>query len=115
VCKKSGESVDHFLLHCDMASALWNTFFSLVGLAWVMPCRVVDLSACWKGLYGRWSPLCVMWCLWRERNFRCFEDRERKMEDLKNFFSNTLYLWTATFDSSTSIFHVFLELFSSSS
>lgn len=50
------------LLHCEMASALWNTIFSLVGLAWVMLNRVVDFFACWKGnvvgfwmlLYGRW-------------------------------------------------------------
>jgi hypothetical protein len=53
MCKKSGESIDHLLLHCEMGSALWNTIFSLVGLAWVMPSRVVDLFACWKGHFGR--------------------------------------------------------------
>jgi hypothetical protein len=26
--KKTEESVDHFLIHCDVASALWNTLFS---------------------------------------------------------------------------------------
>jgi hypothetical protein len=25
MCKKSGESVNHLLLHCEMTSALWNT------------------------------------------------------------------------------------------
>jgi hypothetical protein len=30
--------------------------------------------------------LCLMWCLWRERNDRCFEDREWLMGDLKDFF-----------------------------
>jgi hypothetical protein len=44
--------VDHLLLHCEIASALWSAIFSRVGLAWVMPKRVVDLFACWRGLGG---------------------------------------------------------------
>jgi hypothetical protein len=31
VCKRNMESVDHFLLHCDIACALWNIFFSCFG------------------------------------------------------------------------------------
>jgi hypothetical protein len=37
LCKKSGETVDHLLLHCKIASALWNSIFGLFGLAWIMP------------------------------------------------------------------------------
>jgi hypothetical protein len=33
LCKKSGESVNNFLLHCEVVSTLWNTIFNLVGLA----------------------------------------------------------------------------------
>jgi hypothetical protein len=33
MCKKSEESVNHLLLHFEMASALWNTIVNLVGLA----------------------------------------------------------------------------------
>jgi hypothetical protein len=36
MCKKSGESVDHLLLHCEMTSAPWNAFFSPIGFVWVM-------------------------------------------------------------------------------
>jgi hypothetical protein len=76
MCKKSGEFVDHLLLHCEMVSALWNSIFSLVGLAWVMSSRVVDFFACWKGQFRRrqnttmWkmAPSCLMRCLWREIN-----------------------------------------------
>jgi hypothetical protein len=32
ICRKSGESVDHLLLHCEIASAFWNTIFNLFGL-----------------------------------------------------------------------------------
>jgi hypothetical protein len=32
MCKKNRESVDHLLLHCEIASALWHTIFSRYGL-----------------------------------------------------------------------------------
>ena len=42
-----------------------------------------------------WSiiPHYLMWCLWRERNTRCFEDIERSIPDLKLFFFKTLLDW----------------------
>jgi hypothetical protein len=36
-CCESEESVDHLLLHCEIASALWNSIFGLFDLAWVIP------------------------------------------------------------------------------
>jgi len=55
--------MDHLLLHYEMVCALWNAFSSLIGLAWVMPSQVVDLSPTGNGylvgfgilLCGRWS------------------------------------------------------------
>jgi len=43
MCKKTGESVDHLLLHCDVTSALSSTLFKRFGMSWVMPRRVIDL------------------------------------------------------------------------
>jgi hypothetical protein len=37
MCKSSEETVDHLLLHCEIASTLWDAMFSRFGLAWVMP------------------------------------------------------------------------------
>jgi hypothetical protein len=37
MCKKNGESVDHLLLHCEVAAWLWNYVFTLFGVEWVMP------------------------------------------------------------------------------
>ena len=34
-----------------------------------------------------------MWCLWRERNSRFFEDNKRIMSDLKLFLFRTLMDW----------------------
>ena len=66
-----------------------------------MPLSVVGLFACWQGRFGRhrngdiWKvvPLCLMWCIWKERNSRCFEDIERSMPDLKLLFLRTLFDW----------------------
>ena len=35
-------------------------------------------------------PNCLMWCLWRERNNRSFEDTIRTILDLKLFYFKTL-------------------------
>jgi hypothetical protein len=43
MCKKYGESVDHLLLHCDVARVVWSYFYSLFGVEWVMPSSVMDL------------------------------------------------------------------------
>jgi hypothetical protein len=95
LCKRNGESVDCLLLHCNAASSLWNTLFTLFGMSWVMPRRVIDLFTClWN--FGRpksaaiWKivPICIFWCVWKEINLRCFEDLESSMEDiLASFFS----------------------------
>ena len=62
---------------------------------------VVELLACWQGRFGCnrngdiWMvvPYCLMWCIWKERNSRCFEDNERSMLDLKFLFFRTLLDW----------------------
>jgi hypothetical protein len=33
LCKRDGETVDHLLLHCDVASTLWNHVFSRLGMS----------------------------------------------------------------------------------
>jgi hypothetical protein len=43
MCKKHGEFVDHFLLHCDVARVVWSSFYSLFGVEWVMPSSVLNL------------------------------------------------------------------------
>jgi hypothetical protein len=123
MCKMNGEWVDHLLLHCEVARALWNAIFSRFSLSWVMPLRVVDLFACWwTGCRSRsaavWKmvPCCLLWCLWREHNDRQFEDKERTIDDLISFFFHSLYSWSAAFLALlTFSFNDFFVLFSTSS
>jgi hypothetical protein len=101
LCKLNGESVDHLLLHCPLARELWSMVFGLFGLDWVMPCKVIQLWAAWQirsadlrnMAIWRMVPHCVIWCLWRERNARLFEDCESSMVDIKLLFFQTLYAW----------------------
>jgi hypothetical protein len=83
MCKKNGKSMDHLLL----ASAILSAFLSHLGMSSVIPKRVVDLYDC------RWSsssrprsvavwkmvPMCLIWCLWREMNYRNFDNKERTL------------------------------------
>lgn len=41
---------------------------------------------------------CLMWCLWREKIDRSFEDRKMTVVELKISFFNALYYWTTAFD-----------------
>ena len=96
-----GQSVDHLLLHCPIASEIWSMIFCLFGICWVMPQRVADLLDCWSCNFRRhrnivvWRivPHCLMWCIWRERNSRSFEDREQSILEFKSFFFATLLEW----------------------
>jgi len=42
------------------------------------------------------APLCLMWCLWRERNARSFDDCENDLLNLKKLVLQTLYTWRVT-------------------
>jgi len=104
MCKMNGETVDHLLLHCEVARVLWYAILSRFSLSWVMPLWVIDLFACWwtggrsrSAVVWKMVPCCLMWCLWRERNDRQFEDKERTIEELISFFLHSLYSWTTAY------------------
>jgi hypothetical protein len=59
---------------------------------------------------------CLLWCVWKEKNNRCFEDLESFLEDILTYFLHILYLWTVAFVSPLSLsFSDFLIRFSLSS
>jgi hypothetical protein len=47
LCKRDGETMDHLLLRCDVASTLWIHVFTRFSMSSVMPKRVINLFACW--------------------------------------------------------------------
>ena len=54
--------------------------------------RLFWLSSKWSYLDG-YTPHCLMWCIWRERNSRSFEDIESYFPNLKLFIFRTLLDW----------------------
>jgi hypothetical protein len=70
-----------------------------------MPRQDIDLFACWRGLFGStqsatvWKMVsyCLLWCLWRGKNDRSFEDRKSMLVELNSLVFNTLYYWTDAF------------------
>ena len=85
ICKKSGESVNHLLLHCPIAYELWSMVWTLFVLLWVM--LPSDLFSSWQGSFGghrsinlwRAVPHCILWCILRERISRCFEGKKQSI------------------------------------
>lgn len=61
---------------------MWDENCNRVGLAWVMPKRIVDLVTNSGGLQGskkiaaawKMTAIFLMSCIWRARNDICFED-----------------------------------------
>ena len=103
MCCSNGVTVDHLLLHCGKAYWLWSLVFRSFGIFWVLPRSVADTLFGWWNWPGKhmssiWNlaPLCLMWCLWRERNRRTFEDMESSDDQLLASFSGSLFDWSRT-------------------
>jgi hypothetical protein len=52
MCKQNGESIDHLLLHCEVAIELWNMVCQMFGVMWVIPGRMKDCLGSWRGQRG---------------------------------------------------------------
>jgi hypothetical protein len=52
LCKKSGEYINHLLLHCEIAPYLWSYILILFGVEWVMPRTVLELLNSWGVAIG---------------------------------------------------------------
>jgi hypothetical protein len=60
------------------------------------------------------APLCLLWCIWRERNARIFENVETSMVELQKSLLNMLYIWITSHHCLNDFTFVdFLNLFSS--
>ena len=98
MCKNGWETGDHLLLHCEVTTASWGFVFQMFGIQWVLPAKVIELLFRWFNGFGKHSsdiwnlvPLCLMWSLWQERNSRIFEDKEKSLLHLQEYFVGLQY------------------------
>ena len=49
MCKHNGESIDHLLLHCEVAIEVWRMVLQLFRVTWMMPARMKDYLGSWRG------------------------------------------------------------------
>ena len=101
MCRCNRETVDHLFLHCGKANQLWSLVFRSFRISWVLPRSVASTLFGWWNWLGRhlsniWNlvPLCIMWCLWRERNRRTFEDMDSSDNQLLASISGSLFDWS---------------------
>lgn len=81
MCYQASENVNHLLMHCPVVADIWNCFLSFFGLHWVFPQSVKEAYSSWilwkvdKAIKRIWRmiPAIIFWCVWNERNRRCFD------------------------------------------
>lgn len=77
------ESVGHLLLNCKLANRTWKSILNSFDCSWSLPKSISNLFASWRLLIwltkGRimWRSSCfsVIWAIWKEKNWRCFEGK----------------------------------------
>lgn len=102
MCKKEAETPRHLLLHCEVASELWSMFFCLSGINWTTFPTVKDAYESWclwkvdKAIMKIWImiPSCIFWCIWLERNKRCFGGGSTALGILKTRCIANLFSWS---------------------
>lgn len=78
LCLRGFEKVPHLLLHCPVASKIWNKFLGMISTQWVMPANVSESLLQWnaycirKQLKTIWAaiPHAVFWATWKDCNHK---------------------------------------------
>lgn len=98
MCRCSGETVDHLLLHCEIAYAIWTFTFSVFGVQRVLPKSLVELQSEQRNLFENYSsfgwnlaPLCL---LQTKTTRHTFEGVDASTIQLRLTFIRTLFEWS---------------------
>ena len=101
LCGRADEELNHLLIHCPSVWRLWEGLISILGFTWVCPYLVQDLIMGWFVLPIRkrarkpWraAPLCLIWAIWKERNYIGFDNMHFSFSRLKSSFVSMLTSW----------------------
>lgn len=80
---------------------LWNDILAAQQMNWVLSRCIENVVQAWRRklrdknskLVWDLIPGCIVWCVWRERNNRYFEDQARSTKQFRELFYLTLYNW----------------------
>ena len=100
LCHVEEESIDHLLVHYVKIRVLWELFFALFRVSWVLPLLVKETLLGWHGSFvdkkhrkvWREGPLCLFWIVWKARNRITFKGEEFSIQSLKSSF--VCFLWS---------------------
>ncbi|WMV10142.1 hypothetical protein MTR67_003527 [Solanum verrucosum] len=101
LCEEQVETVNHLFLHCKWTDQLWQMFIQKRKIKWTKPGSIKEVLQCWNrdGNAGknekRWRivPACIWWTIWKERNQRCFEGRQKNIQKIKTNCLGLYYFW----------------------
>nr|XP_016457810.1 PREDICTED: uncharacterized protein LOC107781590 [Nicotiana tabacum] len=102
MCLDNSESINHLLLHCRVAADLWHMFLSTIGISWTTPQGIKEAVESWsqwkveRTIKKIWQmiPASIFWCIWAERNRRCFDGISTPNSYLKAKCLRNLYSWS---------------------
>ena len=105
-----GDSRSFVATLCGKAHRLWSFVFRTFGIPWVLSRSVEDFLFGWWNWLGKHSSniwnlvlLCLMWCIWKEHNWRTFEDLDRSDDYLPASFIGSLFDWSRTWGLTSSL------------
>ena len=105
LCRKDNESIDHLLIHCQVANGLWAQLRREAGVLGALPEKCKGLlmdevigfgSNKMARVMWRAMVMSLMWSLWLERNARIFSAKEMCPQDVFEKAKFLASLWAST-------------------
>ena len=99
----SEESIDHLLLNCPLSQCIRRLIFAWFHFCGLLPNSIPSLFDFWRLGVGskrgrvmwKLSFRAVIWFLWKERNFRCFEGKSSDVSTIMGSVKHLVALWVS--------------------
>ncbi|XP_026431500.1 uncharacterized protein LOC113328687 [Papaver somniferum] len=101
MCISDAETPVHLILHCSVASHIWNFFRAEFKLIWTTPPTIDVAISSWpcpssksrKNLVIKALPAAILWFLWKERNRRALNNKTLIIAKIIQKIKHTIAYW----------------------
>ncbi|KAM0026479.1 putative reverse transcriptase zinc-binding domain-containing protein [Helianthus debilis subsp. tardiflorus] len=101
ICGEVDETEDHLFVGCQFALAIWDIVAEWIRCPSFFAFTVKDVIGFHNQIWGtrNWRKLVqsiimvTLWGIWRARNDRVFNDKEPRVEEVKNEIRQLSFLW----------------------